>query len=93
MFNPPEVSKSTAPLRFGILGAADIGPQALILPAKSHPGVVIQTVAARNPQKAKAYAQKHGILKVVDTYEGKQTSRFPSGYLRDQLLTVARRHP
>ncbi|KAI1765200.1 oxidoreductase domain-containing protein [Hypoxylon sp. FL1150] len=69
IFNPPEATKSTAPLRFGILGAADIGPQALILPAKSHPDVVVQTVAARNPPKAKAYAQKHGIPKVVDTYD------------------------
>ncbi|XXG97296.1 hypothetical protein Hte_003592 [Hypoxylon texense] len=69
IFNPPEATKTTTPLRFGILGAADIGPQALILPAISHPDVIVQTVAARNPQKAKAYAQKHGIPKVVDTYE------------------------
>ncbi|KAI1471271.1 NAD(P)-binding protein [Daldinia caldariorum] len=69
IFNPPEASKSAAPLRFGILGAADIGPMALILPAKSHPDVVVQTVAARDPKKAKAYAQKHGIPEVSANYQ------------------------
>ncbi|KAI0384864.1 NAD(P)-binding protein [Hypomontagnella monticulosa] len=69
IINPPEVPKSTAPLRFGILGAADIAPAALILPAKTHPEVVIQTVAARDPKKAKAYAQKHGIPDVAETYQ------------------------
>ncbi|KAG4217312.1 hypothetical protein PC116_g34207 [Phytophthora cactorum] len=70
IFNPPEAPKSAAPLRFGILGAADIGPMALILPAKSHPDVVVQTVAARDPKKAKAYAQKHGIPEVSASYQG-----------------------
>ncbi|KAL7624145.1 hypothetical protein AAE478_005702 [Parahypoxylon ruwenzoriense] len=69
ILNPPEVPKSTSPLRFGILGAADIAPQALIIPAKSHPDVVVQTVAARDPKKAKAYAQKHGIPDVAETYQ------------------------
>ncbi|KAI2632161.1 oxidoreductase domain-containing protein [Hypoxylon sp. NC1633] len=69
IFNPPKVPKSTTPLRFGILGAADIAPAALILPAKTHPDVVVQTVAARDPKRAKAYAQKHGIPQVSATYE------------------------
>ncbi|KAI8634391.1 hypothetical protein F5Y19DRAFT_210111 [Xylariaceae sp. FL1651] len=67
--NPPETPKSAKPLVFGILGAADIGPAAFILPAKSHPDVVLQTVAARNPDKAKAYAQKHGIPDVAKSYQ------------------------
>ncbi|KAK7222882.1 hypothetical protein V2G26_010885 [Clonostachys chloroleuca] len=46
--NPPVANKSTEPLRFGILGAAVIAPIALILPAKSHPEVVVQAVAARD---------------------------------------------
>ncbi|CAI6100519.1 unnamed protein product, partial [Clonostachys chloroleuca] len=61
--NPPVANKSTEPLRFGILGAAVIAPQshlgivtntlqpkpiALILPAKSHPEVVVQAIAARD---------------------------------------------
>ncbi|KAI0469207.1 hypothetical protein F4859DRAFT_137427 [Xylaria cf. heliscus] len=67
--NPPSVPKSSKPLAFGILGAADIGPDAIILPAKSHPDVLLQTVAARDPAKAAAYAQKHGITNVAKTYE------------------------
>ncbi|OTA95152.1 hypothetical protein M434DRAFT_394053 [Hypoxylon sp. CO27-5] len=69
IFNPPEVSKSAAPLRFGILGAADIAPQALILPARSHPDVVVQIVAARDPKKANAYTHKHGIPEVAKAYQ------------------------
>ncbi|KAI1454761.1 oxidoreductase domain-containing protein [Annulohypoxylon moriforme] len=69
ILNPPQASKTTAPLRFGVLGAADIAPQALILPARSHPDVVIQIVAARDPKKAKAYAQKHGIPEVAKSYQ------------------------
>ncbi|KAI3323853.1 hypothetical protein HD806DRAFT_76259 [Xylariaceae sp. AK1471] len=67
--NPPEVPKSAKPLTFAILGAAAIGPSAIILPAKNHPDVVIQTIAARDPAKAKAYAQKHGIPDVAKTYQ------------------------
>ncbi|KAH9893890.1 oxidoreductase domain-containing protein [Xylariomycetidae sp. FL2044] len=70
LFNPPNCpAKAANPLKFGILGAADIGPQALIRPAKSHPDVVIQTVAARDPGKAKAYAQKHGIPQTAESYQ------------------------
>ncbi|KAI1813623.1 hypothetical protein GGS20DRAFT_552547 [Poronia punctata] len=69
MTHPSEVPKTSKPLTFGILGAADIGPAALMLPAKSHPDVVVQTVAARDPAKAKAYAQKHGIPSVAQTYQ------------------------
>ncbi|KAI1754848.1 hypothetical protein F4782DRAFT_491775 [Xylaria castorea] len=67
--NPSTVPKSSKPLSFGILGAADIGPAAIILPAKSHPDVVLQTVAARDPAKATAYARKHGIPDVAKTYQ------------------------
>ncbi|KAI0130993.1 NAD(P)-binding protein [Daldinia grandis] len=68
-FNPSESPKSANPLRFGILGAADIAPMSLILPAKTHPDVVVQTVAARDPKKAKAYAQKHGIKEASSNYQ------------------------
>ncbi|KAI1136805.1 oxidoreductase domain-containing protein [Hypoxylon sp. FL0543] len=69
ILNPPESPKSATPLRFGVLGAAGIAPQALILPARSHPDVVVQIVAARDPKKAKSYAQKHGIPEVAETYQ------------------------
>lgn len=65
--NPPEVPKAENPVRFGILGAANIGPDALIKPAKSHPEAVILAVAARDKAKAEKYAQTWGIKK---TYGG-----------------------
>ncbi|RYO95977.1 hypothetical protein DL765_011715 [Monosporascus sp. GIB2] len=68
--NPPEApAKAAEPLKFGILGAADIGPDALTIPAKTHPDVVVQAVAARDRTKAQAYAQKHGIAEVKATYQ------------------------
>ncbi|KAI1165942.1 hypothetical protein F5B18DRAFT_609251 [Nemania serpens] len=67
--NPPTVAKSSKPLLFGILGAANIAPTAIILPARSHPDVIIQTVAARNPAKTKKYAKKHGIPETAQSYE------------------------
>ncbi|KAK6222791.1 hypothetical protein LQW54_000600 [Pestalotiopsis sp. IQ-011] len=67
--NPPDTKKIERPLRFGILGAADIGPQAIILPAKTHPDVVTQCVAARDREKATAYAKKHGIPEVKASYQ------------------------
>lgn len=45
-------------------------PDALIVPARTHPEVVVQAVAARDKQKAKAYADKHGIPVVLDSYQG-----------------------
>lgn len=42
---------------------------ALINPARSHPEVVIQAVAARDPEKAAAFAAKHGIQDVKPDYQ------------------------
>ena len=62
-----------APVRFGILGAANIAPMALITPALSHPEAVVYAVAARNLEKAQKFAKKHGIEKVYggpQSYQG-----------------------
>ncbi|KAF7538275.1 hypothetical protein G7054_g3050 [Neopestalotiopsis clavispora] len=67
--NPPTVKKHDKPLKFGILGAADIAPQAIIIPAKTHPDVVVQAVAARDRERATAYAKKYGIPEVKATYQ------------------------
>lgn len=56
-------------LRFGILGAARIAPGALIRPARSVPDVEIAAVAARDPVKAQAFARKHNIPRVSDSYD------------------------
>lgn len=46
-------------------------PMALITPAKSHPEVIVYSVAARDKKKATAFAKKHGIPHVKDNYQGK----------------------
>ncbi|KAH9834562.1 uncharacterized protein C8Q71DRAFT_769606 [Rhodofomes roseus] len=66
--NPPEVpAKLPNALRFGILGAARIAPNALIVPAASHADVVVTAVASRDQAKASAYAKKH---KIPTVYHG-----------------------
>ncbi|KAL1714208.1 hypothetical protein EV715DRAFT_295380 [Schizophyllum commune] len=68
-FYPPEVPKAPSPIRFGILGAAAITPPALVIPAKSHPEVVLKGVAARDRTRAEAFARTHGVERVYDSYE------------------------
>jgi predicted dehydrogenase len=58
----------TTPLRIGILGAARIAPMALIRPARQVPEATIAAVAARDPARAQAFARKHGIARVADSY-------------------------
>ncbi|KAF7327715.1 hypothetical protein MKEN_00351000 [Mycena kentingensis (nom. inval.)] len=69
--NPPEAKPAAdiKPLKFGILGAANIAPEALIKPAKSHPEVVVYGIAARSKDRATAYAKTHGIEKVYASYQ------------------------
>jgi predicted dehydrogenase len=57
------------PLRIGVLGAARIAPSALIKPAKDNADVVVAAVAARDGSRARAFAAKHGIAHVHDSYE------------------------
>jgi predicted dehydrogenase len=56
------------PLRIGCLGAARIAPAALIKPCQSNGGAVCTSVAARDPSRARAFATKHGIPKVHESY-------------------------
>lgn len=58
-----------ASLRIGILGAARIAPMALVKPAAEVPEVEVAAVAARDPQRAKAFADKHGIARTHASYE------------------------
>ncbi|CBQ72227.1 related to Oxidoreductase [Sporisorium reilianum SRZ2] len=68
-FAPTAVPKRTdAPLRLGILGAANIAPPAVIIPAKTHPDIIVSGVAARSRAKAAAFAKKHSIPHVFDSY-------------------------
>jgi predicted dehydrogenase len=61
--------RSQAPLRIGILGAARIVPMALIRPAKRVTEATVTSIAARDPVKARAFAAKHGIPRVHESYE------------------------
>ncbi|WP_159843808.1 Gfo/Idh/MocA family protein [Nocardia sp. CY41] len=58
----------TQPLRIGILGAARIAPAAVVRPARAHPDVVVAAVAAREPERGRAFAREHGIERVFDSY-------------------------
>ncbi|KAF1834211.1 NAD(P)-binding protein, partial [Decorospora gaudefroyi] len=68
-FNPPAASKQEDALKFGILGAANIAPLALILPAKNHSQIIVYAVAAREKARAAVFAKKHGIPVVKDSYQ------------------------
>ncbi len=60
---------SERPLRIGILGAARIAPMALVRPARDVPGVEVTAVAARDVERAKKFAAKHGIRRVHGSYD------------------------
>ena len=55
-------------LRIGVLGAAAIAPNALVKPARDVDGVSVTAVAARDPRRAGAFAAKHGIPTVHESY-------------------------
>lgn len=55
-------------IRIGILGAARIAPAALIRPAGKVADVEVVAIAARDRGKAEAFARKHGIGHVHDSY-------------------------
>lgn len=57
------------PVRVGIFGAARIAEEALLSPARQLEGVHIAAIAARDPQRARAYANEHGIPRIHSSYE------------------------
>ena len=60
---------STAPVRIGILGAARIAPLALVKQAKENVEVEVAAVAARDVSRAQAFAAKHHIARVHESYQ------------------------
>jgi predicted dehydrogenase len=56
-------------LRIGILGAARVATYAMIAAAKDVDGVDVAGVAARDPLRARTYAETHGIPSVYQDYE------------------------
>ena len=59
---------SSSPIRIGVLGAAAIVPMALTKPARSVPEAQVLAIAARNPERAQAFARRHHIPRVHQTY-------------------------
>ncbi len=57
------------PIRFGILGAARIAPDALIKAAHNVPEAEVVAVAARDPKRAQEFAATNKIPRVIATYE------------------------
>ncbi|MFC9841824.1 Gfo/Idh/MocA family protein [Streptomyces sp. NPDC127595] len=55
------------PLRIGVLGAARITENSLVVPARST-GHRLVAVAARDRSHAQAYAAAHGVERVADSY-------------------------
>jgi predicted dehydrogenase len=60
---------TVTPLRIGVLGAARIAPAAIIGPGQRVDGVEVVAIAARDRGRAQAFADKHGIPRVVESYE------------------------
>lgn len=69
---------SEAPLRIGMLGASRIAELAII-DATRQTGDELAAVAARDPERARAYAAEHGFAQACDTY---------SEVLSDETLDV-----
>jgi predicted dehydrogenase len=59
---------SSNPLRIGLLAASKIAVGAVLAPVKERDDVVVTAVAARDPARARAYAETHGIAGVADDY-------------------------
>lgn len=63
--NSPQTAE---PLRIGILGAARITELALVSPARAT-GHRLVAVAARDPRRAREFADRHGLVKVHGSYD------------------------
>jgi predicted dehydrogenase len=55
-------------LRIGLLGASRIAPKAVIHPARRRTDVTISAVAARDPERARAFAAEYEIAAVAEDY-------------------------
>ncbi len=55
-------------MRIGILGASRIAESAIVGPAREL-GYRLVTVAARDPLRAKAFADKYGVERVLGSYQ------------------------
>jgi predicted dehydrogenase len=56
-------------MRIGILGASRIADEAIIAPARHITIVELVAIAARNLEKAQAFASVHGIARAFGRYD------------------------
>ncbi|MBI1214074.1 MAG: gfo/Idh/MocA family oxidoreductase [Alphaproteobacteria bacterium] len=57
------------PLRIGIIGAARVAVYAMVAPAAANPRTTVTGIAARDPLRAKQFAETHGIAKAYASYD------------------------
>jgi len=58
----------TKVFRIGLLGASRIAPTAVLAPVKSVPGFTVTAIAARDPARARTFADQHGVPAVAQDY-------------------------
>jgi len=56
-------------VRIGILGAAAIAPMAIVKPARAVDRVEVVTVAARDPERARRFAEKAHLPRTSESYD------------------------
>jgi predicted dehydrogenase len=59
----------TQVFRIGLLGASQIARTAILAPLRDDARFAVRAVAARDPARARAYADEHAIAAVADSYE------------------------
>jgi len=59
----------TQVFRIGLLGASKIAQTAILAPLRGDARFVVTAVAARDPTRACAYANDHGIASAAESYE------------------------
>ncbi len=60
----------TSPVRIGLLGASQIAPLAIVVPSAKRDDVELVAIAARDRERAAAFAAEHGIGRAASTYDG-----------------------
>jgi predicted dehydrogenase len=65
----PPLAVPTAPLRWGLIGAARIAASALLPAFRAAPGQEVVAVAARDPGRARAFAEMHGVPRWHASYD------------------------
>lgn len=56
-------------LRIGVLGCANVADYAILAPWREGADIAVAAVAARDPARAQAYADQHGVPKAYDSYD------------------------